>query len=126
MKVEASATADLPETWRPELIAWAKRTRAVTELWLFGSRAKGTSKATSDVDIAVALAPAIGDHNWALGDYVALSEKTWKPELCAIVGRPISFGAITPGDEMDVEVRSTGKLIWERHPGRDGRRGGDQ
>jgi hypothetical protein len=33
------ADIDLPEQWRQKLIRWAQRTDAVSELWLFGSRA---------------------------------------------------------------------------------------
>jgi len=36
---------DLPEQWRNQLVSWASQTNAVAELWLFGSRAKGTSHA---------------------------------------------------------------------------------
>jgi predicted nucleotidyltransferase len=104
---------DLPEVWRADLVAWARRTNAVAELWLFGSRAKGTFRPESDVDIAVTLMPALGDHDWALGDYVALA-KDWQSELEAIVGLPVSFGAIQPDTALDREVRTTGVLLWCR------------
>jgi hypothetical protein len=42
----------------------------VRELWLFGSRAKGTSEPESDIDIALALMPPDGKTNWALAAYV--------------------------------------------------------
>jgi hypothetical protein len=29
---------DLPVDWRERCVAWAERTNAVRELWLFGSR----------------------------------------------------------------------------------------
>jgi hypothetical protein len=64
---------DLPDEWRDGLIGWAKRTNAVRKLWLLGSRAKGTSRPDSDVDIAIALMPAKRGHDWALGDYFALA-----------------------------------------------------
>ena len=60
-------TIDLRESWRVDLSAWAQRTDAVAELWLFGSRAKGTSGSDSDVDIALALMPPRGDHDLGLG-----------------------------------------------------------
>jgi predicted nucleotidyltransferase len=104
---------DLPESWRADLVAWAQRTNAVAELWLFGSWAKGTPRPDSDVDIAIALMPPRGDHNWALGDHVALA-KVWQRELESIVGRHVSFGAIEPGTPLDTEVRATGVLLWLR------------
>jgi predicted nucleotidyltransferase len=104
---------DLPDDTRRLLIAWAERTSAIGELWLFGSRAKGTSHSDSDVDLAAVLMPPIKNHDWALGDYVALCDRAWKPELAQIVGGPVDFGAIGP-DNMEQEVRSTGILLWKR------------
>jgi hypothetical protein len=76
---------DLPEAWKDAAIAWAQRTDAVSELWLFGSRGpKGGATATSDVDLALVLMPKVGSHDWALGNYGALKE-TWRAELEQIV-----------------------------------------
>jgi predicted nucleotidyltransferase len=108
------ADIDLPEQWRQKLIRWAQRTDAVSELWLFGSRAKGTSRPDSDVDIAVALMPPKGAHDWALGDYFA-SARDWRHELEKAVGRRhVSFTAIVPNTPGDAEVRTTGVLLWRR------------
>ena len=49
-------------------------------LWLFGSRAKGTSRDTSDIDIALELMPPTGRHNWALANFVEFFDE-WKDEL---------------------------------------------
>ena len=106
---------DLSDEVRQSLIAWAERTNAVSELWLFGSRAKGTSRGESDVDLAVSLMPQGKEkYDWAFGEYVALADTKWRPELIQIVGRSISFGAVTSNDEMDYEVRSTGIMLWKR------------
>jgi predicted nucleotidyltransferase len=104
---------DLPDEKRQLLIAWAERTNAIAELWLFGSRAKGTSHSDSDVDLAAVLMPKIGNHDWAMGDYVALCDRAWKPELMQIVDGPVDFGAIGP-DNMEEEVRSTVVMLWKR------------
>ena len=104
---------DLPNEWRDEIIAWARRINAVHELWLFGSRAKGTSRPDSDVDIAVSMMPAKGNHDWALGEYFSLA-MTWQHELERIVGRHVSFTAIVPDTPGDTEVRRTGVLLWRR------------
>jgi predicted nucleotidyltransferase len=104
---------DLPDDWRDGLIGWARGTRAVSELWLFGSRAKGTARPDSDVDIAIALMPATGSHDWALRDYLAYA-KEWRPKLEQIVQRHVSLTAIVPDTPGDKEVRSTGVLLWRR------------
>jgi predicted nucleotidyltransferase len=70
----------IPDEWRKSLRQWASKNDSVRQLWLFGSYAKGTEKPESDVDIAVALMPPKGDHNWALGAYFAL-HSDWKHEL---------------------------------------------
>jgi predicted nucleotidyltransferase len=92
---------------------WAEANGSVKELWLFGSRAKGTSRFESDVDIAVALMPAQGRHNWALGNYVD-QQPQWKEQLETIVGRKVDLCLILPDTSLDVEVRMTGKLLWTR------------
>jgi predicted nucleotidyltransferase len=104
---------DLPDETRQLLIAWGERTNAISELWLFGSRAKGASHSQSDFDLAAVLMPPIGDHDWAMGYYVALCDHVWKPELMQIVEGPVDFGAIGP-DNMEEEVRSTGIMLWKR------------
>jgi predicted nucleotidyltransferase len=104
---------DLPDQWRLKIIIWAQETNAVDELWLFGSRDKGTERPDSDIDVAVSLMPAQGDHDWALGDYLALSPM-WQRTLEAIVGRHVSLTAIVPDTPGDTEVRSTGVLLWRR------------
>ena len=99
---------DLPDDWRDQIVSWERQTNAVDELWLFGSRAKGISRPESDVDIALSLMPAQGDHDWALGDYFALAT-AWQGELEAIVSRHVSLTAIVPDTPGDTEVRSTGR-----------------
>ena len=44
---------DLTRKQQKEIRAWAKRTLCITEVRLFGSRAKGSSYSKSDVDLAV-------------------------------------------------------------------------
>lgn len=81
------------------------------ELWLFGSRAKGTARANSDADIAIALMPRTGKHDWALGNFFCLDSE-WKKQLDVIVGCDVDLRLILPGTKFDIEVRATGKLLW--------------
>jgi predicted nucleotidyltransferase len=62
MSTCGNTSLDLPDRVQAELVSWAARNEAVAELWLFGSRAKGTSRPDSDVDIGLALTPAGRQH----------------------------------------------------------------
>jgi predicted nucleotidyltransferase len=104
---------DMEEGWLSELCSWASRNDSVSELWLFGSRATGRPRPESDVDLALALMPANGKHDWAFGNYVALHGE-WKGQLEAIVGRHVSLEAISPGTAPDKMVRETGRRLWAR------------
>lgn len=104
---------DMEEHWVRELQSWAASNDSVEELWLFGSRAKGTSHPKSDVDIALALMPPNGKHDWALGNYFDFQAQ-WKCQLEAIVGRHVSLEVIEPCSLYDADVRNTGKLLWTR------------
>jgi predicted nucleotidyltransferase len=104
---------DMLDEWLRGLRSWASGNDGVRELWLFGSRSTGCSRPDSDVDIAIALMPAIDNTDWALGAYFAL-HSVWKQELEAIVGRHVSLEAIMPDTPEDAEVRRSGSLIWAR------------
>jgi len=108
-----NADIGLPMGWRDGAIAWARKNDSVRELWLFGSRAKGEAKASSDVDIGLVLMPAKGKHDWALGNYAALGSR-WRADLEAIVGRHVSLVPIVPGNEGDIVIRMTGDRLWQR------------
>jgi predicted nucleotidyltransferase len=102
----------LPDEWLSGLRAWASKNGSVCELWLFGSRADGTSRLDSDVDIGIGLMPPSGNHNWALGNFAALKGE-WQSELEAIVGRHVSLENITPDNPGNARVR-TWELLWKR------------
>jgi predicted nucleotidyltransferase len=99
--------------WVRGLREWAEANGNVRQLWLFGSRARGDARENSDVDLALALMPPDGKHNWALGNYFVLKDD-WKQQLEAIVGRHVSLEAIEPDTKGDAIVRGTGRLLWER------------
>jgi predicted nucleotidyltransferase len=104
---------DMRDEWIAALRAWAEKNDCVLELWLFGSRATGTSRPKSDIDIALALTPPSGKQNWALAAYVE-SFDAWKSELRAAVEWDVSLVAIGPRFEMDTVVRTTGIPLWRR------------
>jgi predicted nucleotidyltransferase len=106
---------DMREEWLRDLARWASNNESVREMWLFGSRADGRSTPESDVDIGLGLAPPVGKHDWALGNFFALS-KQWQRELEAIVGRHVSLEPITPAKPGSAIVRKW-ELIWRREEG---------
>jgi len=104
---------DMRDEWISALREWAAHNDSVRELWLFGSRAKGTSRPDSDVDIALALMPPNGKHNWALAAYIEFFED-WKSELRAALDWNVSLVAIGPDFDMDIVVRNSGTVLWRR------------
>lgn len=112
-KAEGGSAMDMRDEWLRGLCAWASDNACVRELWLFGSRADRSSRPESDVDIAIALMPADGNTNWALGNYSALGDE-WQQQLEAIVSRHVSLEAIKPDTDGDAVVRGSGILLWAR------------
>jgi predicted nucleotidyltransferase len=70
----------------------------------FGSRARGDAQEGSDVDLALALMPPDGKHDWALGNYFCF-ESEWKRQLEAIVGRAVSIEPLVLGEDTDAASR---------------------
>jgi uncharacterized protein len=104
---------DLPDECVVVLGSWAEKNENVRELWLFGSRARGDAREDSDVDLALALVPPCGRHDWALGNYFCFESK-WKRQLEAIVGRAVSIEPLVAGEDSDARVRREGVLLWAR------------
>ena len=70
---------------------WAATTRYVREVRLFGSRAKGSPKPTSDIDLAITV-----DGNTAgtiLGNWY-VEGKRWQPQLTTLAWLKGSFGSL--------------------------------
>jgi predicted nucleotidyltransferase len=80
-------------------VAWAQKNDSIRELWLFGSRANGDAKASSDVNIGLVRMPANGKHDCALGNYAALGSR-WRADLEAIVGCHVSLVPMILGNEL--------------------------
>lgn len=106
---------DMRDEWLSGLRAWASANESVRELWLFGSRATGQSRPDSDVDLAVALMPPKGKHDWALGNFVALDSQ-WKRQLEEIVGCHVSLEPLVPDSDVVAIVRESGFWLWSRTP----------
>jgi predicted nucleotidyltransferase len=90
---------------------WASSKNAIASLWLFGSRAKGIHRPSSDYDLAIELMPKKGDHDWALGDYVFMHDE-WKGDLREIVKADISLVAFRDDLERPFDPRDHGQKLW--------------
>jgi predicted nucleotidyltransferase len=94
---------DLSETELRGIREWAGETDAVQEVWLFGSRAKGSARQDSDIDLAIELRPPEDNHDWARGDYERFGDE-WQRKLAEITGRDVSL-------ELMDRI-----LLWRREP----------
>ena len=103
----------LPLDWKAGLIEWGKRNISIREVWLFGSRARGTARFNSDVDLGLALMPPKRGHDWAFGNFVAFHDD-WRTELETVVQCYVSLVPMIPGDDGNLIIRSSGICLWER------------
>ena len=93
---------------------WASRTVSVREVWLFGnSGATSSAEMGGNIDLAIALMPPIGKHDWALWAFFN-HRHAWRRELFAITGRRVSLAGLWPDAPEDKQVRDTGILLWTR------------
>jgi predicted nucleotidyltransferase len=76
---------DLTPEQHRAITAWAARTRCITEVRLFGSRAKGSAHIGSDIDLAVTI---IGDHTGDAFSIYMCDCRDWEAELTALTGLP--------------------------------------
>jgi predicted nucleotidyltransferase len=67
------------------IMAWAERTPCISEVRLFGSRARGSAHAGSDIDLAVTI---IGDHTGDAFSIYMCDCGVWEAELTALTGLP--------------------------------------
>ncbi len=104
---------DLSDACVDAIRAWALRTNAVREVWLFGSRAKDTSSPDSDVDLAIALTLPSPSGDWALHEYFK-RRCEWALELKQVVGLHFDLRAFSPGTSKENEIHSTGIQLWAR------------
>jgi predicted nucleotidyltransferase len=72
------------------IIRWSQRHDSISEVWLFGSRVKGSSRPDSDIDLALVLTPPRQGHDWARGNYERFGDD-WQRELSAMIGRHVSL-----------------------------------
>jgi predicted nucleotidyltransferase len=97
----------MQDEWLRRLRAWAKANDSVRQLWLFGSRATGRSRPDSDVDLALALMPPKGKHDWRQSARAALSLIDNAAALCECVAE-ISTARIGASPARQIRNRPHG------------------
>ena len=101
---------DIPDQLVQRFCEWAAAHGQFQELWLFGSRAKGTHRSDSDIDLAIVF---VDDSEAALGNYIALADG-WQWELRKIANHKVSLEGIIPGTAGWAEVTTTGVRLWTK------------
>lgn len=100
---------DIPDQLVQRFCEWATAHGQFRELWLFGSRAKGTHRPDSDIDLAIVFV----DPQAALGNYRALGDR-WQNELRKLANHKVDLQGIVPETPGWTEVMTTGIRLWVR------------
>jgi predicted nucleotidyltransferase len=74
--------------WSAKLASWAGEKPQIAELWLFGSRVRGTHREDSDLDVAVIMSGS--SQGVRYGNWLALAD-AWKRELGELLPVPIDL-----------------------------------
>ena len=101
------------EAMRPDIAAWAEKQPGLRRLWIFGSRAQGTHRPDSDLDVAFEIdrlpdgAPSM--------DFLEHTRPRWCAELSQLSGLLVHLEP-SIGDASDVAeyVAHSGVLVYER------------
>jgi predicted nucleotidyltransferase len=102
---------DLSKEQRSAITQWAEQNQYISEVRLFGSRARGTSRPGSDIDLAVTVA---GDNRGdALGVYLPLADR-WQRDLRTRTGMHVSLEWYGPESDEYEMLQTVGLLIWSR------------
>ena len=96
----------LDQSRRDLIVWWAQRNKRVREVWLLGSRARGTANPNSDIDLAVTFT---SHPNW-LPIYLAFADK-WQTEIAALTNTKVS---LQPFPKLPDEARQEALLLWSR------------
>ena len=82
---------------------WAEHNPKVRRVWVFGSRAQGTHRPDSDLDIAVELEP-VADSEETLLVWLANSER-WRTQLQERISLPVDLEWFDPnGGSGDIRA----------------------
>lgn len=96
---------------------WAENTPKVQRMWLFGSRARGTHRIDSDIDLAVEIAGWDSDdpnvRGEALADWIFKADD-WSHQLRSITPLKIDLNPVSVEDErVWPAIQREGLLIFD-------------
>lgn len=97
-----------------DLQAWAARQPEIIEIWVIGSRARGSARPDSDLDLTLELDPS---NRYSGEDAVLIHNRAkWRAELTALLGLPVQDlqGENVPVDACYGEGRRTGISVYVR------------
>jgi|GEM_PF-5459652 len=101
------------EAIRGDLVLWATRQLELRQLWVYGSRALGTHRLGSDLDIAVMI-----DHLHSSADIEKFREHTfliWQKELSQLSGLLVHLEPCAgEGTNVAGYVNNSGVLVFAR------------
>jgi predicted nucleotidyltransferase len=103
---------DLAKNELSAIAQWAGQTPWISEIRLFGSRAKRTARPDSDIDLAVTVT-SDERGNPAFGVFCALADQ-WKRQLQERTGRHVCVQWYGPESPVYEFLRTEGILIWSR------------
>ena len=111
-------TEGIKSDWRTALARWAEQRDDVQALWVFGSRARGTARPDSDLDIAVRTTADMASESF--GQWIGIADEV-RAELSALLPQ-VQVNPDWGGPGWDQErvwpaVEREGVLIFERWPG---------
>jgi len=101
---------DLTSEQVATIVAWGELTEIVKEIILFGSRAKGTSRQDSDVDLALTLTHA---NPWPA--FLANGEQ-WQNDLRASTGLNVNLESLDgpEADKIRLYVGECSRILFTR------------
>ena len=100
------------EAVRTDIAAWAKRQPGLRRLWIYGSRAQGTHRADSDLDIAFEI-DRLPDSGVA--EFLEHTRPAWRAELSKLCGLVVHLEP-SVGEASNVAgyVADSGVLVYDR------------
>jgi predicted nucleotidyltransferase len=101
-------------TWLANLEEWAANKASISEVWIFGSRARGTHQGDSDLDVAVSV---LGARDIRFNIWFWQFPK-WRGELQALLPVAIDLrlldSEIPENDKVLPAVRKEGIQVFQR------------
>jgi len=100
------------EAVRNDIAAWAKKQPGLRRLWIYGSRAQGTHRLDSDLDIAFEI-DRLPDG--AVPEFLERTRPAWRAELSQLSGLVVHLEP-SVGDASNVAgyVANSGVLVYDR------------